>query len=119
MLLRRLLLGGPILSSLSEDTINSDSVRGERFLEDNYNENTPEIYAKIRSNASNDDANGMIDANEVTEVNEIYDIREVEEVQVVNQVIQVSHLDEVASLARRAWSRDVPTYLGPLLEIAG
>ena len=44
---------GPILSSLSEDTMHSDSVRGERFLDDHFNEN--EIDPRNRWKASNKD----------------------------------------------------------------
>jgi len=44
---------GPILSSLSEDTMHSDSVRGEQFLEDHFNEN--EIDPRNRWKASNKD----------------------------------------------------------------
>jgi hypothetical protein len=44
---------GPILSSLSEDTIHSDSVRGEQFLEDHFNEN--EVDPRHRWKASSKD----------------------------------------------------------------
>lgn len=46
---------GPILSSLSEDTICSDSIRGERFLEDNFNENRIESNPSSSWNAFNTD----------------------------------------------------------------
>jgi len=49
---------GPILSSLSEDTINSDFVLGEQFLEGNLNENIPETDPKNNWNASNNDIEG-------------------------------------------------------------
>ena len=45
---------GPILSSLSEDTsMYSDSVRGEQFLEDNFNEGTDEIQPRKEWTDSN------------------------------------------------------------------
>ena len=47
---------GPILSSLSEDTsMYSDSVRGEQFLEDNFNEGTDEIQPRKEWTDSNND----------------------------------------------------------------
>jgi len=41
---------GPILSSLSEDTLLSDSIRGERFLEDNFNDIDPSNNWNISRN---------------------------------------------------------------------
>lgn len=52
---------GPILSSLSEDTLNSDSVRGEQFLEENFNGNEPDVYPSNKWKAFDDNVQGRED----------------------------------------------------------